>query len=160
MESKVVGAGMMFLGSGCGPVLNAEQRRYLSEVKPEEFYPLARLLEMFEVARESDNDLIYATGRRWGAALKGEMVKRGATEIKPALRLLCDVYQEHHQGDVGILTIEDDGESAVMLTNGGPYPTALIVGAYQALTAALGDGEAQFATTDDERRVRISWGGG
>jgi len=157
MEAKVIGAGMMFLGSGCGPGLSAEQRAFLKDVQPGEFYPLERLLAMFEVASKNKNDLVYATGRRWGAAVKDEMARRGATGIKDALRLVCEVYQEHHQGDVGNLVVEDDGEAAVYVINNGPYPTRLIGGAFQAVAAGFGNAEATLDTTDDKRRVRVSW---
>ena len=157
MSTKVIGAGMMFLGSGCGPGLSDDDREYLRNVDPAKFYPLERLLAMFETVQLSRPELIHATGRRWGNAIKDEMVSRGAKTAKEAMFLVASVYLEHHQGDVGTLDLTDQGETAVLLTNHGPYPTVLIAGVYQGLAAAMGVEEAQLEETDDPHKYRISW---
>ncbi len=157
MEAKVIGSGMIFLGSGCGPVLNARQREYLSQVEPDGFYPLDKLMEMLAVARERRPDLIYAAGRRWGNAVKDLMVERGATSVKATMRALCVVYQDHHQGEVGELCIEDIGECAIRLTNTGPYPAILIAGALEGLALAMGSGDVRLAETEDPDVYLVSW---
>jgi hypothetical protein len=156
-ETKVIGGGFAFLASGCGPILSSEQRARLSGLDPAAFYPLADLLEILSTAMKSDPKLVYATGRRWGAAVKDEIAKNGATEVKHAMRLLCDVYQQHHQGDVGQLVVDDDGATAVFLTNGGPYPSELITGAYGALCSSLGADDVTVEPTERADRFRISW---
>lgn len=162
MEPEVSGAGLMFLGSGCGPALTDEQRLFLREVNPAEFYPLAHLLEMFEAAANHENDLLYATGRRWGAALNEDMRQRGATHARQAIRITCeDAYLAHHQGDVGQILVEDDGETAVVIISTGPYPMRLVAGMLQVLAANFSGTEAEFTLYDDDpRRIRISWQAG
>lgn len=157
MSPQVIGAGMMFLGSGCGPALSDDQREYLKNVHPNEFYPLERLLAMFELVQQSSPELIYATGRRWGNAIKDDMIGRGAKTVKEALFLVPKVYLEHHQGDVGSLTLIDAGPTAVLLTNDGPYPALLIAGAFQSLAAAMGAEEVQLLETANPQQYRISW---
>ncbi len=160
MGREVIGAGMMFLGSGCGPALSKEQRELLKDIQPDQFYPLDHLLKMFEAVQRTRPELIYATGRRWGNAVKDDMVKRGAASIKQALHLVASVYQEHHRGDVGELIVEDDGDEAIVLTNKGPYPGILIAGAYEALAAAMGADEVDLEHDDDPQRYRIAWKSG
>lgn len=157
MERKVIGAGMMFLGSGCGPGLTEAQRAYLKNVEPGEFYPLEELLAMFDGVEKVRPELIYAAGRRWGNAVKDEMVKRGAKSIKEALFMVESVYLEHHQGDVGKLELSDDGANAVVIANRGPYPTILIAGAYEGIAAAMGGEEVRLEETEDPSQYRISW---
>lgn len=157
MERKVIGAGMMFLGSGCGPALTDDHKQLLKSIQPDQFYPLDDLLEIFRNAQKTNPELIYATGRRWGNAIKDDMLKRGATTIKSTLNLIASVYQEHHKGDVGELVVEDDGDQAIVLTNRGPYPTMLIVGAYEAIITALGGEDVALKKMKDENQYRLSW---
>lgn len=145
----------MFLGSGCGPALSDEQQAILKQVTPQQFYPLAQLLEMYDSAAKSDTDLLYATGRRWGAALEEELIRRGATNTREALHRATDVYREHHQGDVGQLVLVDDGETAVQVTNNGPHPTRIVAGVFQAIATTFSDVDAQV--TISGRGMRISW---
>jgi hypothetical protein len=157
MEKTISGAGFMFLGSGCGPALSDEQRAFLKQAKPDQFYSLARLLEMYEAAARSNSDLLYATGRRWGAALKEDLIQRGAANTKEALHLTEDVYREHHQGEVGRLIVEDDGETAVRITNTGPHPLRLVAGVYQAIATTFSERHAEFSMSEAERVIRVSW---
>jgi hypothetical protein len=152
-----MGVGMMFLASGCGAVLTDEQREYLANLKPNEFYPLDELLNILEATQRTRPELVRATGRRWGNAVKDEIAKRGATTAKEALRLICSVYQEHHQGDVGELVVEDDGEEAIILTNRGPYPSSLIAGAFEAMLGALGADDVELEEAGSPERYRLSW---
>jgi hypothetical protein len=157
MSRKVIGSGLIFLGSGCGTALSTEQREYINSVKPDEFYPLELLLDIFVAVEQKRPELIHATGRRWGNAVRDEIVKRGAKELKEALYLIESVYLEHHQGDVGKLALDDDGENAVILTNHGPYPSALIAGAYEGMATAMGARDVKLTETDDPKAYRISW---
>lgn len=150
----------MFLGSGCGPALLDEQRAFLKQARPDQFYPLARLLEMYAAAAKSDTDLLYATGRRWGAALKEDLIRRGATNTREALHLTQDVYREHHQGEVGALIVEDEGETGVRVTNTGPHPMRLVAGVYQAVATTFSEVDAEFTISESERVIRVSWRAG
>jgi hypothetical protein len=160
MEQKIIGAGLMFLGSGCGPTLSDEQRAFLKQVKPDQYYPLAYLVEMYEAAAKSNSDLLYAAGRRWGAVLKEDLIQRGATNTKEALHLTEIVYREHHQGEAGRLIVEDDGETAVRITNTGPHPMRLVAGAYQAIATTFSECHAEFSISEAERVIRVSWSDG
>jgi hypothetical protein len=157
MEQRVIGAGMIFLGSGCGAVLSSEQREYLVNAKPDEFYPLDKLLGMLKTAEEQNPKLIYAAGRRWGNAIKDIVVSKGIRDIKDAMRLVCSLYQEHHQGDVGELVLEDSGTGAVILINNGPYPTDLIAGSWEALASALGAKDIKLEESNASNQRRLSW---
>lgn len=155
MERLISGAALMFLGSGCGPALSDEQRSVLAQAKPEEFYPIEHLLEMYAAAAESGGDLLYATGRRWGAALKEDLVRRGASGVKRALELTQDIYQEHQRGDVGALLVDLEGEHSARITNTGPHPTRLVAGVYQAVATTFSEVDAEFSISDNV--VRLSW---
>jgi len=158
MTLKVIGGGMMFLGMGCGPALTAEQRAYLKDINPEEFYPLDKLMEMLQRAQEENPKLVHANGRRWGAAVKGEMDKAGISDLKQALQEVPKIYLQHHQGgDPGTITVEVEGDTAVLLTNNGPYPHYLIGGAFEALAAALGGQDVTLDPTGEAGQFRISW---
>lgn len=162
MKREVIGAGMMFLGSGCGPALSEEQREYLKNIKPDSFYPLDTLLDMFNKVQQTKPELIYAAGRRWGNAVSEDMIGRGATRINDGMKMICSVYQEHHHGDVGELVIqkegrEDGGRHYVILANDGPYPTMLIVGAFQSFAAAMGAEDVEIEEMDSPHIYRISW---
>lgn len=157
MTLKVIGAGMMFLGMGCGPALTAEQRAYLKDIKPEEFYPLDKLLAMLRQTEEENPKLVYANGRRWGAAVKGEMDKAGISDIMQALQEVPKIYLQHHQGDVGTITLEPQGDTAVLLTNKGLYPHYLIGGAFEALAVALGGQDVTLEPTGEAGQFRVSW---
>ena len=156
-QRKVIGAGLVFLGSGCGSALTRQQRDFLAAAKPEELYPLEKLLDMLATAEAENPDLIYSTGRRWGSAVHSEMVSRGAKSVKEALELVAAVYLEHHQGDVGKLVLEDAGDRSVLLRNLGPYPSALIAGAYEALALAMGADDVSVEPQAEPNCHRISW---
>ncbi len=158
MGEKVIGSGFMFLASGCGPALSSEQRTKLTTIKPDEYYPLSELITILEDAKSKDAAIVYTTGKRWGGALKGMWDEKGITDIFEAQTALCSVYQEHHEGDVGELTVEKDGEHAVILVNGGPYPSELITGAYEAVASTMGGGETTIERLE-ENKYRISWVG-
>ena len=157
MENKVIGAGIIFLGSGCGPALSRDQQEYLKGLSPEQFYPMSRLLEMLEAAGKKDPRLVHATGRRWGSAIKSEFDKQGISDIKQALHTLCQVYQDHHQGEVGQIEVEELGETEVILKNGSPYPHDMISGAYEALATALGAQDLTAERMDSPAERRITW---
>jgi hypothetical protein len=157
MEQKIIGAGMLFLGSGCGPVLSKEQQDYLRNVKPDSFEPLGTLLEILHETSKKKPELVTATGRRWGIVIKSETDKVGITDIKSAFHELCEIYQRHHQGDVGRIIIEEIGETEVTLTYQGPYPDELITGAYASLAMALGGDDVTVAPTGQDRKYRIAW---
>ena len=158
MERKVIGAGFMFLASGCGPVLSNEQRMKLTSLKPDEFYPYDELLAILMEAKAKDPKIVYTTGKRWGGALNEEWTKRGITDVVEAQKTLCDIYLAHHQGDMGKLVIDEDGDKAVILTNDGPYPTELIAGAFEAVAGSLSKGETTLEKRA-ENKYRITWTG-
>jgi hypothetical protein len=130
----------------------------LTALSPEEFYPLDELLSILEDAKAKDPKIVYTTGKRWGGALKAEWDKQGITDALTAQKALCDIYQAHHQGDVGKLIIEEDGENAVFLTNEGPYPTELLAGAFEAVASSLSKGET-ILEKQAENKYRITWRG-
>lgn len=158
MEKQVIGSGFMFLASGCGPVLTSEQRTKLTAIKPDVYYPLDELLSILEEAKKKDPSIVYTTGKRWGGALKAMWDEKGITDIQEAQIALCSVYQEHHDGDVGELSVEKVDEDTIILVNGGPYPTELIAGAYEAVAGTMGGGETSLERLE-ENKYRISWGG-
>ena len=64
MERKVIGAGFMFLASGCGPVLSNEQRMKLTSFRDKDRMHLRDLLDV---------DLIDAT---WPGRFPPELAAR------------------------------------------------------------------------------------
>jgi hypothetical protein len=157
MSKKVIGAGFIFLASGCGPVLSEEQREYIKTVKPNEYYPQEKLLEILYKAEKEQSSLVLATGRRWGSAIKGELVKKGISNPLESLKILCGIYQDHHQGEVGELTIEVENATTVYLTNGSPYPSIMISSTYAALASAQGAEDVKVEETDTANKFKISW---
>ena len=54
--------------------------------------------------------------------------------------------------------LEDErGATAVELTNGGPYPHALICGAFEATATGLGADDVEVKPTRDPKAFHISW---
>ncbi len=157
MAAEVIGAGYMFLASGCGPVLSKEQRQELTKVDPEAWYPQAKLLEILAAAEAKNPKIVYATGRRWGAAIKEEFSRQGVVEPMMGAKTLEEAYLQHHQGDAGTLVVEEDGAEAFFVSNKGSYPHLMIHAAFEALVFAMNTVDVMREETDDPRRCRISW---
>ncbi len=156
MEPKVIGAGFFFLASGCGPALSAEDRKFLPTIKHDDFYPLEKLLGIFKVAEQKDPKLVYATGKRWGSLIKAEMDKVGVKDIPQAFSKLAEIYQIHHQGEIGKIVVDCSTPNSAVMTYTGPYPHQLITGAYEALAMSLGGNEIEVKELG-ENRYELHW---
>ena len=156
-NSTVIGAGMLFMASGCGSLLTKEQQEFLRTVKPDEQYSVAELAKILHTAHARSPELMLATGRRWGSANVAELEKRGITSIKEALKALPGIYAAHHKGDAGKITYEDAGENAVTLTDDTPYPHEVLWGGAIAIATALGAEDVQVEQSDDPMTATIRW---
>lgn len=157
-EVDVRGAAYLLIGSGCGRVLTKDQRRFLTTVNPEKWYPRAELLKILETAGEKDPMLLVATGRKWGTAMAKEFGKMGIPAPMAASKKLTEVYTTDHQGGyAGQVTLEEDGPEAIYLTNSSPYPNDVIFNIWVAMIEALGAVDVDKKATDDPERCYISW---
>jgi hypothetical protein len=157
MSIKVIGSGFIFLASGCGPILTEEQREYIKTVKPDEYYSHQKLLEILFKAEEEQPGLVVATGRRWGSAIKGELTKQGISDPMESIRVLCQIYRDHHQGDIGEITLEEENANTAYITNKSGYPDNMLKGTTQSLVSAQGAEDVNIEDTETENRFKVSW---
>lgn len=157
MERKIIGAGMLFVGSGCGPALSAEQQEFLSNIVPSEFYPVDILLQMLATAEARDPKIIIATARRWASALKAEFEKEGCTNAMDSWPKTRSIYAAHHQGDMGDFGIEVTGPTSVLVVNGTPYPDLLVSHLFAWFPAAFGADDVELTPTSKPHTFSISW---
>ncbi len=139
MEGKVIGAGMLFIGTGCSPVLSDEQKEYLKTVEAEGWYPLARLKEILDTARKKDPSILVAAGKLWAQALIPMMNERGIDNPMDAFLEVQGMYKEHHkEGDIGEIRFTQNGEMSVLIEDSSVYPCIFLAGVWEGLPKAFG----------------------
>lgn len=146
MAGQVIGAGMLFIGSGCSPALTDEQKQYLTTVEADGWYPLDRLKEMLDTARAKDPNILVAAGKLWAQALIPIMNAQGITEPLDAFLAVERMYPEHHREEaVGQILITATDECAVKIEDSSVYPCIFLAGVWEGLPKAFGAYRVELA---------------
>jgi len=139
MGGKVIGAGLLFIGSGCSPALSQEQKEYLTTVEADGWYPLEKMREFLGAARAKDPNILVAAGKLWAQALIPIMNERGITQPMDAFLAVQGMYQEHHRDeDIGKIEFTRKDDTTVTIRDSSVYPCVFLGGVWEGLPKAFG----------------------
>ncbi|GAA0228309.1 hypothetical protein ACFFQF_12415 [Haladaptatus pallidirubidus] len=166
-DAKVKGDSLSSIVEGVSRLSGAYRKRVIDvldshgipEPRPGEWYSLEDTINALD-------DLVDAIGPQTVKTIGKEIPETvewppTIDDVEAALTSLDDVYQMHHEGDVGHYKFEETGETSGRMVCETPYPTSMDRGIVEGIVKKFNNSGAFVQVEEDEtaseRTFEVSW---